>query len=224
MHRINPCSTREKERKKKKTQLSKNFHSIRSINYPNTQSNIFSTLDSIYPSPKNTITILKIIEKRSLEITKRRQRLLLTCDQALEIRRWYEIALGEELIKRFGEVDVARVSRWTVNDPTRAHLSLNNRGAYIFVRRARGRIPASKSRKRFRDPHLWHAVDEPSLQPSRVSTTASFFSSSPFSRWRELRDRRIFERTMDNELYRFDDGDDDVSIKGVNLMNGYIIG
>lgn len=29
---------------------------------------------------------------------------------------------------------------------------------------------------------------------------------------------------MDNELYRFDDGDDDVSIKGVNLMNGYIIG
>lgn len=30
---------------------------------------------------------------------------------ALEIRRSYEIALGEELIKWFGEVDVVRVSR-----------------------------------------------------------------------------------------------------------------
>lgn len=184
MHRINPCSTREKERKKKKTQLSKNFHSIRSINYPNTQSNIFSTLDSIYPSPKNTITILKIIEKRSLEITKRRQRLLLTCDQALEIRRWYEIALGEELIKRFGEVDVARVSRWTVNDPTRAHLSLNNRGAYIFVRRARGRIPASKSRKRFSLLEI-HISDTPLT--SRRSNPRACQRPLRFSRPRHFR-------------------------------------
>ena len=53
---------------------------------------------------------------RSFEDPSWNKRWGLPGELALEIRRSCEIALGEELIKWFGEVDVARVSRWTVNE------------------------------------------------------------------------------------------------------------
>lgn len=142
MHRINPRSTRKKKRKKKRKKLNfqKTFNFLPSTNYPNTQPNIFSTLDSNTP-PKKHHYYSENIRKRSLEITRNAEKQSLLLPYLWPGPRnsaMVRDCAWEELIKRFGEVDVARVSRWTVNDPhTRTHLSLNNRGAYTFVRRFR---------------------------------------------------------------------------------------